>query len=167
MTTTTTNTPEGWSPNVVSTYNPDDMLADALIVQAATLAGHVDGDEPAVLVPYVATDPEAGFVPEGEAIPMESVGSAQVAITTDKVAVLTRMSRELTTHPGAAERIANSVRRSVTAKADAAFLGNTENPTGLFNIDGIPTAGNLGVTFSQRMTPWPESKQTGGKQPTC
>lgn len=145
MTTTTTNTPEGWSPSVVSRYNPDDMLSDALIIRAATFAGAVDGDEPAVLVPYVATDPEAGFVAEGQPIDNSDTGSAQVVITTNKVAVVTRMSRELTNHPSAAERIAGSVRRSVIAKADAAFLGNNEDPTGLFNIDGINTAGNLGT----------------------
>lgn len=146
--TTTNTTPQAaqaWRPNVVSTYSPEDLLGDALIVRAATYAGNVEGDEPVVLVPYVAADPEAGFVAEGEPIPNTGGTLAEIAITTDKVAVLTTVSRELAAQRGAAERIARSLQRSVTAKADAAFLGNTASPTGLFNIAGIPTAGDLGT----------------------
>lgn len=146
MTTTTTTAAEAWRPNVISTFDPDDMLTEALIVQAATKAGFVDGDTPRVLVPYVDTDPTAGFVAEGAPIDLADVGASQIAIDTDKVAVVTRVSRELTSQPGAAERIANSLRRSVVAKADAAFLANASNPTGLLALAGIGTAGDLANT---------------------
>lgn len=141
---TTPTAAEAWRPNVVSTYSPEDLLGQALIIQTATLAGTVEGDEPIVTVPYVAQDAEAGFVPEGEEIPVAGGQLAEVTISTDKVAVLTTVSRELAAQPGAAERIARSLQRSVTAKADAAFLGNTGGPTGLFNLPGIPTVGTLG-----------------------
>lgn len=144
---TTPGAAEAWRPNVVSSYSPEDMLDQALIIRAATHAGNVEGDEPVVMVPYVATDPEAGFVAEGEQIPLAGGQLAEVTVSTDKVAVLTTVSRELTAQPGAAERIARSLRRSVTAKADQAFLNNTGGPTGLFEIDGIPTAGNLGTNL--------------------
>ena len=144
MTTTTTNTTEAWRPNVVSSFNPDDMLGEALIVTAATKAGEVEGDAPSLLVPYVSTDPAAGFIPEGEPIPLSDVGASQIVVTTDKIAVVTRVSREMTTQPGAAERIAQSLRRSVIAKADQAFLNNAADPTGVLSIAGIPTAGDLG-----------------------
>src|SRR5690625_3328052 len=143
MTATTTNSPEGWRPNVVATFDPDDKLSTALIVQAATHVGTVEGDEPRVLVPYVSADPEADLVAEGAEIDLEDVQSAQVAIDTHKAALFTRVSEERTSQPRAAVRIADSLRRSVTAKADQVFLNNASAPTGLFNIDGIPTAGAL------------------------
>lgn len=142
--TATTNAGQAWAPNVVSTFNPDDMLTESLIVTAATKAGEVYGDTPQVLVPYVVTDPAAGFTAEGAEITLADGGYSQIAISTNKVAVVTRVSNELTTQPGAAERIANSLRRSVIAKADAAFLNNATAPTGLMTISGISTAGDLG-----------------------
>lgn len=144
MTMTTTGSAEAWRPNVISEFDPDDMLKEALIVTAATRAGTVEGDEPSLLVPYVSTDPAAGFVAEGELIPLADVGASQIVVTTDKVAVVTRVSHELTSHPKAAERIAKSLRRSITAKADAAFITNASDPTGLLAIAGINTAGDLG-----------------------
>lgn len=145
-TLTTPTAAEAWRPNVVSSFNPDDLLTDALITRCATRAGNVEGDAPAVLVPYVANDPEAGFAAEGGEIGLSDVEAAQVQITTNKVAVVTRVSREVVAQPGAANRIANSLKRSIIAKADAAFLNNATDPTGLLNMSGIPTAGDLGGT---------------------
>lgn len=144
MTATTSNTGQGWAPNTVSTFDPDDMLTEALIVSAATKAGEVEGDAPSVLVPYVATDPAADVVAEGTEISLTDGGYDQIQVSTHKVAVVTRVARELTTQPGASERIANSLRRSVTAKADALFMSNASAPTGLLQVAGIATAGDLG-----------------------
>lgn len=143
MTSTTTTSPEAWRPNVIGHFDPDDLLTEALIIRTSTRAGQVEGDTPQVLVPYVAQDPEAGFVAEGAAIDLEDVNAAQVAISTDKIAVVTRASRELLAQPGAAERIANSLRRSVTVKADAAYMANASDPTGLLNVAGVTAAGTL------------------------
>lgn len=144
MALTTLTSPEAWRPNVVSTFDANDMLASALIVQSATLAGRVEGDAPVVLVPYVAVDPEAGFVTEGEQIPLDDVGAARIEVSTDKVAVITRVSQEMIAQPGAPQRLALSLRRSVTAKADQAFLNNTGGPIGLFQLADVATAGTLG-----------------------
>lgn len=145
MTMTTTTAGEAWAPNVVASFDPDDKLGEALIVQAATRVGEVEGDEPSLLVPYVSADPEADLVAEATAIDLKDVTTAQLAISTYKVAVVTRMSHELTRQPRAAERIANSLRRSVTRKADDVFLNNVTDPTGLLSIAGVPTAGDLGT----------------------
>lgn len=142
---TTPTSPEAWRPNVVSTYDPDEMLGDALIVQAASFAGSVEGDVPSLLVPYVSADPDADFVAEGEEITPNEGTFDQVVIQTHKVAVLSRVSRELTMQPGAAERIANSLRRAVTAKADVAFIQNVSAPVGLENVSGLPNAGTIGT----------------------
>lgn len=145
-TLTTPTAPEAWRPNVVSEFNPDDLLAESLITRCASHAGTVEGDAPQVLVPYVSQDPTAGFVSEGIDITLQDVQAAQVAITTDKVAVVTRVSREIVEQPQAARRIADSLKRSIVSAADAAFLANATDPTGLLNIEGIATAGDLGGT---------------------
>lgn len=143
-TLTTTTAAEAWRPNVVSAFNADDMLRESLLTQCATRAGEVEGDAPAVLVPYVSSDPTAGFTPEGVEITPDDVVADEVRITTNKVTVLSKVSREQVAQRGAAERIAQSLKRSITAKADAAFLTSTTGPTGLLAMSGIATAGDLG-----------------------
>lgn len=46
-----------------------DPISDALLLQVGTLVGKIEGDEPAIRVPYVADDGTATFVSEGEEIP--------------------------------------------------------------------------------------------------
>lgn len=144
FTETTTTQTEAWRPNAVANFNPDDIVPESLIVQCATNCGTVEGDAPAVLVPFVLTDAPAGFVPEGEEIDQTNAAFDQVKITTDKVSVLTRISREAINQPGAAARIAKSMSRSVISAADAAFLSNAADPSGLLNVAEIATAGDLG-----------------------
>lgn len=151
MTVATTAIGQGWAPNVVSSFDADDMLKDALIVEAATLAGTVEGDTPSVLAPYVKTDAASAVVAEaGEITPTDGEYD-QLAISTVKVAVITRVSRELTTQAGASERIAKSLRRSVTAKADSLFMANVSAPKGLLNVIGVPSAGDLGGSGSANL----------------
>lgn len=140
---TTTTAAKAWAPDQVAMFSPDDMLTDALILQTGTHVGNVEGDEPRVIAPYVATDPEAGFVAEGTEIEIADLTMSEVTISTDKIGVITATSRELIYQPGAAERIALSLRRSVTQKADTAFMANATDPTGLLEIAGIDTAGTL------------------------
>ncbi|OAV63126.1 phage major capsid protein [Enteractinococcus helveticum] len=143
MVQTTPGAAEAWRPNQVSSFDPDDLLKTALIIQCATLAGSVEGDAPSVLVPYVSADPDAGFVAEGAKITFGGGTLSQVAISTNKVASIDAVSRELVAQKGAAERIARSMQRAVTSKADMAFLNNASAPTGLFQVAGIATAGAL------------------------
>lgn len=145
MVHTTPGAAEGWRPNVISSFSPDDLLSTALIIQTATQAGTVEGDAPQVLVPYVSQDPNADFVAEGNEITTGGGELDQVAISTHKIASLSVVSRELVAQPGAADRIAQSMRRAVTTKADQAYLNNPDAPTGLFQLAGIDTAGNLGT----------------------
>lgn len=140
----TTAVGEGWAPSVVSTFDPDDKLKEALITQCTSWAGSVDGDAPSVLVPYVATDPTAGIVAEAGSMTPNEGSYSQIVINTAKIAVVTRMSSELTGQAKAAERIANSIRRAVIAKADDYFLNVDTTTKGLFKITGIDSTGTLG-----------------------
>ena len=55
-TKTTPNSPAAWRPDV-TTYLPSDVVPDAVIVQTATIVGRIEGDEPAVRIPYAASSP--------------------------------------------------------------------------------------------------------------
>lgn len=142
--TSTTAAGSGWAPDQVSNFSADDMLSEALIVTAASKAGSIEGDDPQVLVPYVSADPSSAIVAEGDEITPSGGTLDQVTISTYKVATLSKVSRELVAQSGAAERIALSLRRSITAKADAVFMSNASSPTGLLNVSGINNAGTIG-----------------------
>jgi len=141
---TTPQIPEGWRPNVVSTFDPDDQIPEALIITCTSRAGEIEGDAPRVLVPYVKTDAAADFIAEGAPIPVTAGAYDQVAIDTHKVSVLSTFAREVLEQPQAATRIVNSMRRSIVRKADQAFLSNASGPAGLLTTAGIVAGGDIG-----------------------
>ncbi|KUI37593.1 hypothetical protein AU195_18265 [Mycobacterium sp. IS-1496] len=139
-TQTTPTSPAAWRPDITA-YVPDDVIPDALILQTATVVGRIEGDEPAVRVPYVSDDGTVGFVAEGAPIPDAAQEFDEVVVHTNKVAALGKYSYETLAQPEAARMVTNSLRRSVVRKANAAYLGNAAAPTGLLNITGITDGG--------------------------
>ncbi|MDJ0099911.1 phage major capsid protein [Gordonia alkanivorans] len=119
-TETTTTSAQAWSPDVIA-FPPADAVPDALIVQAATNAGVVEGDAPSVRVPYV-DDAEAQVTAEGAPIPEADPELNEVTAHTAKVTQLIRVSREQFVQPNAADQLAQSARRAVTRKADQLFV---------------------------------------------
>lgn len=142
-TVTTPTSAEAWRPDQISAFNPEDLVSDALIMQAATQVGSVEGDAPAVRCAYVSDDPSSGFVAEGAQIAEADPTLSEVVVTTRKIATLVKVSREQASQAGAAERIANSMQRSIVTKANAAFLTNTSDPKGLLKVSGVKDAGAL------------------------
>jgi hypothetical protein len=65
---TTPTSPAAWRPDITA-YVPSDVVPDALILQCTNVVGRIEGDEPAVSVPFVADDGTVGFVAEGAEIP--------------------------------------------------------------------------------------------------
>ncbi|WP_456789765.1 phage major capsid protein [Cellulomonas sp. P5_C5] len=142
---TTPAGPKGLYPD--RTFLARDVVPDALIYLVATIAGSIEGDEPAVRVPYVAEDPTVGFVPEGAEITVDDPTLDEIEVRTGKLAVITRMSNEAATYGDANQLIANSLSRAVTVKGDTAFLSNpaVPGPPGLLNVPGIADGGTLGA----------------------
>ena len=142
FTHTTSNAAQPWRPDV-NVFAAQDVLGDALILQASVVAGTVEGDRPAVRVAYVSDD-EATFVAEAAAIPEAEPELAECVIYTAKISQLVRVSREQFYQDGTADQLAGSVSRALTRKADLAFVAQPA-PTppangpaaGLLNIDGI------------------------------
>jgi HK97 family phage major capsid protein len=136
---TTPTSPKAWAPDVTA-FVPGDVVPDALILQTATVVGTIEGDEPAIRVPFVADDGVVGFVAEGAEIPDADQEFDEVVVLTGKVAALGKYSFETLAQPEAARMVVESLSRSVVTKANAAYLGNLEaapGPTGLLNTPGI------------------------------
>jgi len=146
--TTTTNATEAWRPNI-SVHSADDVIPDALVMQTSTVSGAIEGDQPTVRVAYV-DDAEADFVAEGEVIPESEPELAEAVIRTGKVSVLIPMSREQFSQENTDKRIAVSVARAVTTKANVAYLrqpiGEGEGwhaPQGILTNTGLVVGDNV------------------------
>lgn len=152
MAALTTHAGEGFAPNVQA-FDPNVVIPEALILQTSTFTVPVEGDAPAVLVPYIDADADAGFVAEGMAIPEAAPETSQVVIHTGKVAVLGKVSREAYSQDGIPGLLSSSFSRAVIKKANTAYLAQpaptspaVTPPAGLLNLtptDGGSVAGNL------------------------
>lgn len=122
MTTVTTpSSPKAFALDVLG-IAPAKAIPTALIIQATTQAGTVEGDEPAVRVPAINLDDSVGFVAEGANIPEAEPDLAELVILTGKIAELIKVSREQLAQPSALDVITNEIKRSLVAKADWALL---------------------------------------------
>ena len=145
-TVTTPLQPKAWAPDVIG-FAADDVIPDALILTVGTKAGTIEGDEPAVRVPYVVDDGTAGFIAEGALIAETPGQYDELVITTGKIAGLGKFSREALAQPNAAKLITNAMQRSIVTKANAAFLSNLADPTGLLNTAGITDGGAVALNL--------------------
>lgn len=139
---TTTSTPAAWSPDATS-FLPTDVVSEALILSASTVAGSIDGDSPAIRVGYLDDD-EASFTAEGAEIPESDPTLAEVTISTGKITQLVRVSTEQYSQGGASQMLSDSVRRAIVKKADDAFLNQIAPvapalapATGLLEVAGL------------------------------
>lgn len=146
---TTVSSTEAWRPNV-SVHSADDVIPDALVLQTSTVSGSIQGDEPTVRVAYV-DDAEADFVAEAEAIPETEPTLAEAVTRTGKVSVLVPLSREQFGQDGTDKRIAASVARAVTVKANQAYL---RQPVGVGEGWHAPQGilGNPGLIVGDNVT---------------
>lgn len=149
--TFTTHSPRAFSPD--ETFVAREIVPDALIWQLTTVAGSIEGDAPAVRVPYVSEDPSPGFVAEGQEIDESAPTLDEILVKTGKIATLMRQSNESARSSGEANSVLSaSLTRSVITKADAALLGNDASaggPEGLFTLDGIQDGGTLGTNLDE------------------
>ncbi|OKH86038.1 hypothetical protein EB75_09625 [Mycobacterium sp. ST-F2] len=160
-TQTTPTSPAAWRPDITE-YLPGDAIPEALILTHAIVAGAIEGDEPAVRVPFVADDGAAAIVAEGANIAESDQGYDEAIVQTVKVAKLTKHSYETLAQPEAARLIIDSLTRSVTRKANAAFLGNASGPTGLLNYAGITDGGVIGDSLDTLIDAIADIETAGG-----
>lgn len=133
---------QAWRPDV-NAFAPDDEIPEALIVQASTLGGKVEGDAPVVRVAYI-TDDEAQFSAEAEVIPESDPVLSEALVHTAKITQLVCLSMEQYFQDGTNVRLESSLKRAITKKANEAFLAQVA-PTapavapvaGLLNTTGV------------------------------
>lgn len=149
-TVTTTTTNKAFAMDVQA-FIPTDVIPEALILQTATFTTEIEGDAPAVRVPFVSVDDDAGFEAEGAVIPVSVPDTREVVIHTGKIAVLAVVSREQYELTGIGNLMSDSMRRAVVKKANAAYLNQAAPtlpavtpPPGLFNQS--PTVGGTVTT---------------------
>lgn len=142
----TTNSAAAWRPDL-STFQPAEVIPDALILQTSTVAGAIEGDAPSVRVAYV-DDASATFTAEGAELAEANPTLDECLVYTGKITQLIRLSREQHTQDGTAEQLSQSVVRAVTKKANSAYLTQAKPtspavtpPAGLLNITGIKSGG--------------------------
>lgn len=147
-TETTSTSAVAWRPDV-SKFAAREVVPDALILQASTVSGSVEGDAPAVRVAYV-DDANAQFTAEADVIPESDPALNEVLVYTGKITQLVRLSNEQWRQPGTSGELSASVRRAVIKKANEAFLtqaaptgGNVTPPAGLMNIAGTVNGGAI------------------------
>ncbi|WP_053352225.1 phage major capsid protein [Leucobacter musarum] len=142
-TTTTSTTATAWSPDIVA-FPATDAAPEALILQAATVAGSIEGDAPAVRVPFI-DDAEASFTAEGAEISESDPELDEVVVHTGKITQLVKLSREQAEQVNTPDLISQSVTRAITRKANQAFLTQpaptspaVTPPAGILNHAEIP-----------------------------
>ncbi|WP_062526053.1 phage major capsid protein [Demequina rhizosphaerae] len=138
-----TTAPKGLYPD--QTFIARDVVPDALIYELTTVAGAIEGDTPQIRVPYVSADPTTAFVAEGADITASDPTLDEVLVSSNKIAVLTKVSNESNRYDTAAELIADSMARAVMVKANGALLTSAASPTGLLSTSGIVDGGTLGT----------------------
>ena len=124
---TTGTVTSGWAPDVVSRIDVRDFFADRepLIMRGATVVNaSVEGDRPSVLVPWIDSDANVPFIPEGTEIPPEEPAFAQTEIRTGKLSKLLILSNELVGQESVSEQYLRAASRALALASNRAFLLN-------------------------------------------
>lgn len=135
MAINTSATYPGWNPDKVSEIDIEQAMPELHLVSMTTKADEIEGDAPAVRVPFVSVDPAASVVAEGATIAPTDPTLAEVTITTEKTAVLVKVSREMISQQNARGRFLESVQRGVRAKSNADFMASLATASVSF-VDG-------------------------------
>lgn len=119
---------------------PKDVIAQALILQCSTKAANVEGDAPAVRIPFVSLEDQPDWVAEGDEIPEADPDDTEKVIYTSKIAELIAVSREQYGQEDVASLLDDAVRDALIRKANRRFLAQaaptppaTNPPAGLIN----------------------------------
>lgn len=151
----------------VSSAPAKQIIPDAGVFAQTTIAGSVQGDSPSLYVPYIGTSAAASIVAEGAAINESDTKPLELAIRTQKVAVLNVFSNESGAQSAASNgnvggsgidvvgMLTDGMKKTIIDKANAILWQNpapTEGkpetaPTGLFNYPGIIQGGNITNTL--------------------
>ncbi|CAN5682601.1 hypothetical protein BH10ACT9_BH10ACT9_18140 [soil metagenome] len=133
----------------IATFHPDDVVPESLILQASTVSGAIEGDEPSLRVAYVDDD-AAEYIAEGAEVPEATPALAEAIVFTGRISQLIRVTREQYRQELTPDLLSASAQRALIKKADEAFLAQpaptppAHGPaTGLLNIPGLVEGGEV------------------------
>lgn len=142
-------------PQRITFFKAEDVIPDALILQLATFTVPVEGDDVVVTVPHIDVDDDAGFVPQGDDIPLADPDTGSIDIVTGKVAVLGKVSRESYVQDGIPGLLSASFKRALIKKANRALLAQPAPvspaitpPAGLLS-QGVTDGGAIGASLDE------------------
>lgn len=140
MSTITTGTAAyPWRPDT-NFFAANEVVGEALILQTTTIAGSVDGDQPAVRCAYVDDAETADYYDENTEIDESEPVLSEVVVRTKKLARLVNLSSEQFRQDMTAQQVAESVARDLIRKADASFIADVSDPIGILNVPGTVSA---------------------------
>lgn len=148
MTTTTITTSGIESAYGATAFPSMDAIPDALVHSQSRVSAVVEGDSPALHVPYISTQSTAQIVKEGDAIHEGGAAASEMLIYTRKVASIETITNEAKSSEQMTQMLTASLNTAIMDKANAVFLQNPKpsnsetSPTGLFNLDNV-NAGTL------------------------
>lgn len=119
-------------------------IPDALVHSQSRVSAVIEGDSPALHVPYIATQSTAQIVKEGDAIPEGGAAASEMIVYTRKVASIETITNEAKSSEQMTQMLTASLNTAIMDKANAVFLQNSKpsgetSPTGLFNLDNVNT----------------------------
>ena len=119
-------------------------IPDALVHSQSRVSAVIEGDSPALQVPYIATQSTAQIVAEGDAIPEGGAAASEMIVYTRKVASIETITNEAKSSEQMTQMLTASLNPAIMDKANAVFLQNPKpsgetSPTGLFNLDNVNT----------------------------
>lgn len=124
-----------WNPER-TTLPASDVTPEALVLNplVATIAATPQGDASYVRIPFIAADPDAEIVAEGEDLPEGDATRAEIHVYARKIGILQKISREAygqqlagdNASAGASDLFTESLKRAVTAKLDGMFVNAPE-----------------------------------------
>jgi HK97 family phage major capsid protein len=135
MSTSTTNAAALLTPEQVQSLVVEPVTRQSIAFQVST---PVSTSSKTVRFPILTADPDSGWVAEGAEIGVDDAEFDELEVTPKKLAAITVISTELATDstPEAQEVIGASLVRSLIAKIDTAYFGNTvaNGPSGLGSL---------------------------------
>lgn len=165
MSTVTTSTAAyAWRPDETF-FTAGDVVPQALILQTSTVAGSVDGDQPAVRVAYVDDAESAAYVAEAADITEDNPDLAEVVVRTKKISRLVNLSNEQFRQDQTAEQLAESVSRDLVRKADSSYIDDT-TPVGLQHVPGTVSGGAVGLGGLDALIDLIAQLESNGATPT-
>lgn len=104
---------------------------------------------PSLRIPIVSADAQAGWVLEGQEIPVSDATLGEITVSPSALAGLTRISNELAddSSPSAARAVSDSLSRDLVRKLDAAFFGNLAAPAPV-GLEGVVDVSDIAAGAS-------------------